>query len=183
MIYWYLFLTFFKVSCLSVGGAYSAIPLIREDVMSMGWVSEAELLDLIALSESTPGPIMINLATYVGTVQAGLLGALVATLGIVAPAFGLFIAIAKLGRTLFKKPLIEGILNGLKPVLMGVILATGVEMLIEVLLGTEYKPEWQAIAIAAVLVAAMFGYQKGFKRSLSPIKCILIAAALGVCLY
>ena len=183
MIYWELFWVFFKVSCLSVGGAYSSIPLIREDVISMGWVAESELLDFIALSESTPGPIMINLATYVGTTQAGILGALVATLGIVLPAFALFIAIAKLGRTLFKKPLIEGMLNGLKPVLMGVILATGIEMTLEVLLGTEYRPEWQAIAIAVVLIATMFGYQKGFKRSLSPIKCILIAAVLGICIY
>lgn len=183
MIYWLLFWTFFKVSCLSVGGAYSAIPLIREEILSLEWVAEEELIDFIALSESTPGPLMINLATYVGTTQAGLLGALIATFGIVLPAFVLFYLIAKFGHKLFTGVWIEAIMNGLKPVLMGVILATGVDMTVTVMQNTQHQVEWKAIAIGAIILTAMIGFKKCFKKSLSPIKCILLSAVLGVVMF
>ena len=67
MIYWDLFIGFLKVGCFAFGGAYGAIPLIRDVVFSYGWLSEEVLMDMIAVSESTPGPIMINMATYVGS--------------------------------------------------------------------------------------------------------------------
>ena len=71
MIYWDLLLGFLKVGCFSFGGAYGAIPLIRDVVLSCGWLNEEVLTDMIAVSESTPGPIMVNLATYVGSSQGG----------------------------------------------------------------------------------------------------------------
>ena len=87
MIYLELFLGFLKVGFFAFGGAYGAIPLIREIVMSYGWTSEEMLTYMIAVSESTPGPIMVNLATYVGNTQAGFWGALIATLAVVLPSF------------------------------------------------------------------------------------------------
>ena len=87
MIYLELFLGFLKVSCFAFGGAYGAIPLIRDVVLSYGWISDETLTYMIAVSESTPGPIIVNLATYIGNTQGGLLGALVATLGVVLPCF------------------------------------------------------------------------------------------------
>ena len=96
MIYLELLIGFLKVGLFSFGGAYAAIPLIREVVLSYGWVSEEMLTDMIAVSESTPGPIMVNLATYVGTSQAGIPGAIIATLASILPAFVIILLIAAL---------------------------------------------------------------------------------------
>ena len=82
-----LFLTFMKIGMFTFGGGYASIPLIRDVVMSYGWLSEDMLTYMIAVSESTPGPIMVNLATYVGITQAGMPGAFVATFAVVLPAF------------------------------------------------------------------------------------------------
>ena len=86
MIYLQLFLGFLKVGCFAFGGAYGAIPLIRDVVISYGWLSDEMLTYMIAVSESTPGPIMVNLATYIGSNQAGILGAVIATLAVVLPS-------------------------------------------------------------------------------------------------
>ena len=98
MIYLDLFLGFLKVGCFAFGGAYGAIPLIRDVVMSYGWLNEEMLTYMIAVSESTPGPIMVNLATYIGSSQAGILGAVVATLAVVLPSF-LIILLIKLNNS------------------------------------------------------------------------------------
>ena len=87
MIYLDLLLGFLKVGCFAFGGAYGAIPLIRDVVMSYGWLSDEMLTYMIAGSESTPGPIMVNLATYIGSSQAGFLGAVIATLAVVLPGY------------------------------------------------------------------------------------------------
>ena len=87
MIYLDLFFGFLKVGCFSFGGAYGAIPLIRDVALSYGWLDDETLAYMIAVSESTPGPIMVNLATYVGSSQAGLGGAVLATLAVVLPSF------------------------------------------------------------------------------------------------
>ena len=87
MIYLRLFWNFFKVSCFTFGGAYGAIPLIRDMVLGNGWISEERFAYMIAVSESTPGPIMVNMATYIGSDQAGFWGSLVATVGVVLPAY------------------------------------------------------------------------------------------------
>ena len=87
MIHLDLFLGFLRVGLFAFGGAYGAIPLIRDVVLSYGWLSDEALTYMIAVSESTPGPIMVNLATYVGSSQAGFLGAVIATLAVVRPSF------------------------------------------------------------------------------------------------
>ena len=87
MIYLQLFLTFLKIGAFTFGGGYAMIPLIRESVLGYGWLSEEQILNFIAIAESTPGPIAVNMATFVGASQAGILGALVATLGVVLPSF------------------------------------------------------------------------------------------------
>ena len=99
MIYLELLLGFLIVGCFSFGGAYGAIPLIREVVLAYGWVSEEMFTYFVAVSESTPGPIMVNLATYVGSSQGGFLGALIATTAVVTPAFLIILLIV----TILKK--------------------------------------------------------------------------------
>ncbi len=87
MIYSDLLIGFLKVGLFAFGGAYGAIPLIRDVVLSYGWIDDELLTYMIAVSESTPGPIMVNLATYVGSSQAGFPGALIATTAVVLPSF------------------------------------------------------------------------------------------------
>jgi chromate transporter len=82
-----LFLTFLKIGAVSFGGGYGMISLVREEVLSHGWLTEESFLNFVAISESTPGPIAVNMATFIGSSQAGLLGALLATLGVILPAF------------------------------------------------------------------------------------------------
>ena len=116
-----LFLGFLKVGCFSFGGAYGAIPLIRDVVLSYGWLSDEALSYMIAVSESTPGPIMINLATYVGSSQAGILGAALATFAVVFPSFVVILAVTAALKSFTKSKYVQAILRGLKPCIAGII--------------------------------------------------------------
>ena len=125
MIYLELFFAFLKVGMFSFGGAYGAIPLIRDVVLSHGWMNEEYLTYMIAVSESTPGPIMVNMATYVGSTQAGLFGSVVATFGVVLPSFCVILLVTAILRNLTDNKYFKAILQGLKPCIIGIILATG----------------------------------------------------------
>ena len=109
MIYLELLLAFLKVGLFSFGGAYGAIPLIRDVVLSHGWMDEEYLTYMIAVSESTPRPIMVNLATYVGSTEAGFLGALVATLAVVLPSFIIILLITALLKNAFKNKYVQAV--------------------------------------------------------------------------
>jgi len=185
MIYWNLFLGFLKVGCFAFGGAYGAIPLIRDVVMSYGWLSDDMLTYMIAVSESTPGPIMVNLATYVGSSQAGFSGAAVATLAVVLPSFLIILLITVLLKTALKNPYVQAALRGLKPCVIGVVLATGIYMAA----GNCFEKlpvvhvNLRAIIMTAALAASAFGYKKRKKKKMPPILLIVIAALLGAVLY
>ena len=180
-----LFLGFLKVGCFAFGGAYGAIPLIRDVVMSYGWLSDEMLTYMIAVSESTPGPIMVNLATYVGSSQAGFLGAVVATLAVVLPSFLIILLVTALLKTALKNKYVQAVLRGLKPCVIGIVLATGVYMVLGNCFGTisALKINLRAVIITVILVASMFGYKHFKKKKLSPILLIVIAAMVGVIVY
>lgn len=185
MIYLELFLGFLKVGLFAFGGAYGAIPLIRDVVISYGWLSDEKLTYMIAVSESTPGPIMVNLATYVGSSQAGFLGAVVATLAVVAPSFVIILLITALLKKTLKNKYVQAILRGLKPCVIGIVLATGIYMVIGNCIGTivDIKVNFQAIVISVILLLSMFGYKHVVKKKLSPIMIILISAMAGIVVY
>jgi len=166
MIYLDLFLGFLRVGCFAFGGAYGAIPLIRDVVLSYGWLTDEELTYMIAVSESTPGPIMVNLATYVGSSQAGLLGAFLATLAVALPSFIIILLVMVLLKTLLKNKYVQAVLRGLKPCIIGIILATGVYMLIHNCLFSagEICINVQAVIITAILAAMMIGAKTIWKR-------------------
>ena len=103
MIFLELLLAFLKVGLFSFGGAYGAIPLIRDVVLSHGWMSEEYLTYMIAVSESTPGPIMVNMATYVGYTTGGPLGAILATIGLITPSIIIVLIIARFLKAFRKK--------------------------------------------------------------------------------
>ena len=182
MIYVELLLAFLKVGFFSFGGAYGAIPLIRDVVLSHGWMSEEYLTYMIAVSESTPGPIMVNMATFVGSTQAGFLGSAVATFGVVFPSFCVILLVTAILKNLTDNRYFKAILQGLKPCVIGIILATGLHLIVTncVMMKDSLGVDIKAICILLILVAIMLGYQKITKKKLSPIMLIVISAVVGI---
>ena len=185
MIYLELFLGFLKVGCFAFGGAYGAIPLIRDVVLAYGWLSDEMLTYMIAVSESTPGPIMVNLATYIGSSQGGFLGALVATTAVITPSFFVILLITALLKTALKNPYVQAVLRGVKPCVVGIVLATGIYMVFSSCFGItkNMQVDLQAIMITSLLVFSMFGYKHLVKKKLSPIMLIVLSAVAGIVVY
>ncbi len=185
MIYLELFIGFLQVGMFSFGGAYGAIPLVRDVVLHYGWLNEDMLTYMIAVSESTPGPIMLNMATYVGSSQAGIPGALVATFAVVLPSFVIILLIMVLLKLLLKKPAIQAILDGLKPCIEGIILATGVYFTVS---NCMVKDQALPVRISSIvmtvgLAGIYFGLKKYTKKGLPPIALISISALAGVVVF
>lgn len=185
MIFLDLFLGFLKVGLFSFGGAYSAIPLIRDVVLSYGWISDEQLTYMIAIAESTPGPIMINLATYVGSTQAGFAGAVLATLAVVLPSFLVIILVTCVLHTFLKNKYVKAVLQGLKPCIVGIILSTGVYMTLHhcISLRGGVAVNVRAVIIAVLLFAASKVHQKLKKQNISPILLIVLSALLGILIF
>ena len=203
MIYLELFAGFLKVGLFSFGGGYASIPLIRDVVMSYGWLSEDMLTYMIAVSESTPGPIMVNLATYVGITQEGLLGAFVATLAVVLPAFFIIIAIVAFLSRIIENPYVATVMQGLKSCVTGIILATGAHMVIRNCMISKTMAESgvpaaeadsvlpvniRAAVVTILLAGIYYGSRRlmrsaGKRKGLTPIQLIGISAVLGMIVY
>lgn len=185
MIFLELLVGFLKIGCFSFGGAYGAIPLIRDVVMSYGWMSEEMLTYIIAVGESTPGPIMVNLATYIGSTQAGFWGATVATAAVVMPSFLIILLITALLKTALKNKYIQALLRGLKPCIVGIVLATGIYMIFGNCFGavSDIAINFRAIIMTVALIAVMYGYKRIAKKKLSPIILILMSAVSGIIVY
>ena len=203
MIYLELFAGFLKVGLFSFGGGYASIPLIRDVVMSYGWLSEDMLTYMIAVSESTPGPIMVNLATYVGITQGGLLGAFVATLAVVLPAFFIIIAIVAFLSRIIENPYVAAVMQGLKSCVTGIILATGAHMVIRNCMisktmaesgvpaagtGSVFPVNIRAAVVTILLAGIYYGSRRlmrsaGKRKGLTPIQLIAVSAVLGMIVY
>lgn len=189
MIFLQLFLTFLKIGVVSFGGGYAMIPFIQDEVISNGWLTADEILNFIAISESTPGPVAINMATFVGASQGGFFGALLATLGVVLPSFVIILTIATIITGLLKYAGVKAFLDGLKPVVVGLILGTGITIFLQVILSfanissnTLYF-DWKALVIFTVVLLMHVIYKKQTKKAISPILLIIISAALGILFY
>ena len=188
MICFKLFLTFFEIGLFTFGGGYAMISLIREKVLAFGWLDEAELLNMIAVSESTPGPIAVNMATFVGAKQGGVLGSLAATLGVVLPSFIIILLISALIGNFLKYKGVQAFLSGVRPCVVALILATAVTMALSTLLRVKtmadrVSPDIRGLVILAILASVAFVFQKVRKKKPSPIAMILLSAGLGVLLY
>lgn len=128
MIYLQLFFSFLMIGTVSFGGGYGMISLIRETVLSYSWLSEEEFLNFIAVSESTPGPLAVNMATFIGSSQGGILGSFFATLGVVMPSFFIILLIAALLKNFMKYAGVQAFLSGIRPCVVAMILSTAVTM-------------------------------------------------------
>lgn len=189
MIYLELFLTFLQIGAVSFGGGYGMISLIREKVLTHGWLTEKQLLDMIAVSESTPGPIAVNMATFIGSAQGGILGSFLATLGVGLPSsFIVILIIASLIRSFLKYQGVQAFLSGIRPCVIGLILATAFTMLIGVLFGFKSTGNSLALDVKGIIIfviIAIFAliFKKVRKKAASPIFLILLSAGLGMALY
>lgn len=185
MIYLELLWAFFKVGTFSFGGAYGAIPLIRDVVLSHGWITDEKFTYFVAVSESTPGPIIVNLATYIGSTQAGFWGALLATVGVVLPSFVMILAIVSMMKNFIKNQYVQAVLRGIKPCFIGIVLAMGVFMVLSNLFLTSSLNsfDWRVVLITAILLALSYGYQKMKNKDFSPILLILLSAGMGIVAY
>ena len=181
MIYLKLFWDFFRVSCFTFGGAYGAIPLIRDMVLGNGWITDEQLTYMIAVSESTPGPIMVNMATYIGSDQAGFWGSLVATIGVVLPAYLVILLIASILKNTIKNPYVQAVLRGLKPCVTGIVLATGIYMVLQNCLLPHF--DLRGMIVTGILSAILIAYRLIFKKKLSPLVLIGISACLGIIVF
>jgi len=183
-----LFLTFLKIGAFTFGGGYAMIALISDECLANGWLSEGELLNYIAVAESTPGPIAINMATFVGSSTGGFFGALVATLGVVLPSLIVILLIAAIFTKFSKYPAVKAILGGIRPVIVALITGTGITMLLSLIfgikgLGAAPTVDLYGIMILLSVAAISFGYSKIRKKSLSPIFLIIFSGILGTILY
>ena len=188
MILLKLFLTFLKIGAVSFGGGYGMISLIRDDCLKNGWLTEEELLNFIAVAESTPGPIAVNMATFVGSSQAGIGGALLATLGVVLPSFLIILLVASVFTRLLKYAGVKAVISGIKPAIVGLILATAVTMSVSLVFGVKTihgtpSFDYKALAVLVLVAAASFVYARVRKKTISPILLIIVSGVLGVLLY
>ena len=185
MIYFDLLIGFLKVGLFAFGGAYGAILLIRDVVLSYGWIEDEMLTYMIAVSESTPGPIMVNLATYVGSSQAGFLGALIATTAVVFPSFIIILLIMILLKKTLKNQYVQAVLQGLKPCIIGIILATGIFMILQHCVDNADALSVDTIAVIMTIVLGVvyFSSRKVLKNGISPIGLIVISALAGLIVY
>lgn len=181
MILLHLFLTFLKIGAFTFGGGYAMLPLIQEEVLKNNWASMEELINFVAVSESTPGPFAINMATYVGNVQGGILGALFATLGVVVPSFVIILVVAKFYEKFKTNRIVAGCMTGLKSAVIGLIAAALISMAKAVFVPNGFKDiNITLIAVSLGIYAAMTFLT--FKVKLHPIVIIGISAAIGIIL-
>lgn len=181
MILLKLFLTFFKIGAFTFGGGYAMLPLIQEEVIANNWLAARELIDFIAVSESTPGPFAINIATYVGGHLNGLLGSAAATLGVVMPSFIIILIVAKFFEKFKNSSVVKGLMSGLKPAVIGMIASAGISIGHTALFPDGFSvsviSSYSFISVFAIAVISVF---LAFKVKLNPILIILISAALGI---
>ena len=173
-----LFVTFFKIGLFTIGGGYAMLPLIQADVQAHGWMTAEELVNFIAVSESTPGPFAVNVSTYVGSELAGLPGALCATLGVVLPSFLIILLVARFYAAFRSSAIISGAMSGLRPAVIGMIGAAAVSV------GqTVFAPDGvQALAGYPLACSLAIFVLMAFltHRKLHPIAIILLSALLGI---
>ena len=179
MIYLELFLGFLWVGCFTFGGGYAMISIISDAVLTAGWLTEEEILRFIAVESVIPGPIAVNMATFVGHDEAGLLGCVVATMGVVLPSFLIVLLFAALFRNLLKYEGVKAFLGGMRPALVGLILATAATMGLKVIFGVkagDYVPDvdGKSLLVFGLMVLIAFFWKKLRKKEPSLIPMVLI---------
>lgn len=182
----YLFWIFFKVGLFSIGGGLAAIPLIQSEVVDRGWITLAQFTDMIAVSESTPGPIGVNVATYVGFSQYGILGGIIATLGLVTPSVIIILIIARFILKYRQNKYVDGAFKGIRPAVTGLILSAAVTVALITLVNVDAYEltgrlldlfQWKAVLMFIVFLVVSNKWKH------HPIYYIVAAGLIGLFIF
>ncbi len=180
MIYLTLFLTFFKIGAFTFGGGYAMIPLVQEEMLAHEWMSNADIVNFIAISESTPGPLAINMATFVGSQFGGFFGALCATVGVVSPSFIVILLVAKFYLKFKSSQTVSACMSGLRPAVIGMIGSAALSISAEVFFPSkitlDYLASYSFISTVIIFIISLIMI---FKK-INPIIIIVTSAVLGI---
>lgn len=187
MIYLRLFYEFFKTGLFAVGGGMATLPFLSAMGERTGWFTQAQLTDMIAVSESTPGPIGVNMATYVGWQSAGIPGGIVATLGLITPSVIIILIIAAFLKSFRDNAYVERVFYGIRPASTGLVAAAGVSVMLLCLFDVEdWKISGELTRLvsvkALVLFAAVWALTNLVKpvKNLHPVIFVALSAAAGI---
>ena len=188
MIFAELFLTFFMIGAFTVGGGYAMLPFIQSEVLNKGWMANEVLTNFIAVSESTPGPFAINIATYIGSVKGGevlgpvgsVLGSICATLGVVLPSFIIILTVARIFEAFKTNRFVKGAMTGLRPAVVGLIGAAVLSVALTVFFPDGWKldvfksiPTYISLGTFGIMTTLAF-------KKVHPIIIICISAVIGI---
>lgn len=184
-----LFYEFFKVGLFAIGGGMATFPFLTDLAAKTGWYTQAQLVDMVAIAESTPGPIGVNTATYVGFTVAGIPGALTATIGLITPSVIVILIIARVLARFRDSKLVQNVFYGLRPASTGLIAAAGFSVVLLALTGAQVDSvqgllhwqgsiHWPSILLAAVLL--MLTRRVKQTKKLHPVVFIALSAVVGI---
>ncbi|PRY83521.1 chromate transporter [Alkalibacterium olivapovliticus] len=184
MIFLSLFLSFFQIGLFSFGGGYAALPLIEQELIhAQGWITNQQFIDILTLSEMTPGPIAINAATFSGNQIAGVFGGIIATVGVTLPSVIIVQIMAYFYFKYQNLTVVQGIIQGLRPAVVALIASAGVTIFMTAMFGRSSWPvdiaeiNWISVVFFAVGLFLMRKYKA------SPIQVILITGLAGGIVY
>lgn len=175
MIYWELFRVFFLIGAFTFGGGYAMVAMVQQQVVSRGWMDAQSVIDFIAIAESTPGPIAVNMATFVGAEMGGVVGSVCATLGVVLPSFIVILVVARCYEAFRKSKWVQGAMSGLKPAVVGLIASAVASVGAAVFASKAESATWFWWAVTAGMLVLSLRFKK-----LHPIVIICICAVIGV---
>ena len=188
MILLQLFLTFLKIGTLAFGGGYGMLAFMIDECLAHGWLTMDEVLNFIAVAESMPGPIAVDMATFIGSSLGGLLGAILSVIAVVFTSFVLMLIVAKFFKNFINYPVIRKTLNCIQPVVIGIILATATSFLLTEIFNIStihsiFTFNWKSVIILGIIIATAFGFKKLRKQTISPILLIIVSGILGVLFF
>lgn len=175
-----LFFVFAKIGIISFGGGYSMIPFLQYEVVSRGWLTNSEIIDMVAMSQITPGPIATNMATFVGYNQSGFLGAFVATVGVTLPPVILVIIVTKYIIKKLPEKIRDGIFFGLQPMFIGLIFCSCITIAEKI-----FFKEGLSLANLNIIsvIMTIVSFIAVIKFKVSPIKLIIASAIVGILVF
>ena len=189
MIFLELYFRFFMVGLFSIGGGLATLPFLTSMGEATGWFDAMDISNMVAISESTPGPIGINMATYIGYEQGGFLGALLATVGVVLPSFIVILIVAAFIKSLLKYPAVKAFIMGMRPALGGLILSVAVTVALPVFFGIDtvynidFSFDWRTVVVLAAVITLPIIWKIWRKKEFSSILLVIISGVLGMLLF
>ncbi|MDD2682185.1 MAG: chromate transporter [Bacilli bacterium] len=178
--------TFFKIGLFTIGGGYAMIPMIEEQAIAHGWITELELLDFLAVSESTPGPFAVNIATFIGFSQEGIIGAIFTTIAVITPSFIIILLIAKFLTSFADNKTVQGILSGIKPIVVGLLIGVVLNLIFKGITTDSFDINnfsLQQIDFRVIIIIVIILTISRIFKKINPIFLILISGALGYLFY